>query len=69
MTIAGAAEFDLGTFIWPPSSRVGSAFSCGSLLRDFGEPIRTFIERRLTLLTWLFLIALIGGFVAFRYIF
>ena len=28
-----------------------------------------FIEKRLTLLTWLFLIALIGGFVAFRYMF
>ncbi len=41
----------------------------GSLLWKYGEPIRAFVEKRLTLLTWLFLIALVGGFVAFRYIF
>ncbi len=44
-------------------------FIVAALLWKFGEPIRTFVEKRLTLLTWLFLIALIGGFVAFRYIF
>ena len=44
-------------------------FLVAALLWKFGEPIRTFVEKRLTLLTWLFLIALVGGFVAFRYIF
>ena len=44
-------------------------FLVAALLWKFGEPIRAFIEKRLTLLTWLFLIALVGGFVAFRYIF
>jgi len=39
-----------------------------SLLWKFGEPIRTFIERRLTLLTTLFVLLLVGGFLAMRYL-
>jgi membrane protein YqaA with SNARE-associated domain len=39
------------------------------LLYRFGEPIRTFIEKNLGLLFTLFMILLIGGFVAVRYIF
>ncbi|MBM3647776.1 MAG: DedA family protein [Alphaproteobacteria bacterium] len=71
VTIAsGAAHFDLFTFIWASIVTRGARFYLvAALLWKFGEPIRTFIERRLTLLTWLFLIALIGGFVAFRYLF
>ena len=34
-----------------------------------GEPIREFIERRLTLLTTLFVVLLVGGFVAIKYLF
>jgi hypothetical protein len=44
-------------------------FVVAALLWKFGEPIRAFIEKRLTLVTWLFLIALVGGFVVFRYLF
>jgi hypothetical protein len=44
-------------------------FLVATLLWKFGEPIRAFIEKRLTLVTWLFLIALVGGFVVFRYLF
>ena len=71
VTIAsGAAHFDLFTFVWASIVTRGVRFFVvAALLWKFGEPIRTFIEKRLTLLTWLFLIALIGGFVAFRYIF
>ena len=71
VTIAsGAAHFDLFTFVWASIVTRGVRFFVvAALLWKFGEPIRTFIEERLTLLTWLFLIALIGGFVAFRYIF
>ena len=71
VTIAsGAAHFDLFTFVWASIVTRGIRFFVvAALLWKFGEPIRTFIEKRLTLLTWLFLIALIGGFVAFRYIF
>lgn len=71
VTIAsGAAHFDLFTFVWASILTRGARFFLvAALLWKYGEPIRTFIEKRLTLLTWLFLIALIGGFVAFRYMF
>lgn len=71
VTIAsGAAHFDLFTFVWASIVTRGARFFLvAALLWKFGEPIRTFVEKRLTLLTWLFLIALIGGFVAFRYTF
>ncbi|WP_395708991.1 YqaA family protein [Reyranella sp.] len=71
VTIAsGAAHFDLFTFVWASIMTRGLRFFLvAALLWKFGEPIRSFIEERLTLLTWLFLIALVGGFVAFRYLF
>ena len=71
VTIAsGAAHFDLFTFVWASILTRGLRFFLvAALLWKYGEPIRAFIEKRLTLLTWLFLIALVGGFVAFRYLF
>lgn len=39
------------------------------LLYFFGEPIRDFIEKRLSLVTTLFVIGLVGGFVAVKYVF
>ncbi len=71
VTIAsGAAHFDLFTFVWASIVTRGARFFLvAALLWKFGDPIRAFIEKRLTLLTWLFLIALIGGFVAFRFLF
>jgi membrane protein YqaA with SNARE-associated domain len=71
VTIAsGAAHFDLFTFVWASILTRGARFFLvAALLWKFWEPIRTFVEERLTLLTWAFLIALIGGFVAFRYLF
>jgi membrane protein YqaA with SNARE-associated domain len=71
VTIAsGAAHFDLFTFVWASIVTRGARFFIvAALLWKYGEPIRAFIERRLTLVTWLFLIALVGGFVAFRYLF
>ena len=39
-----------------------------ALLYFFGEPIRDFIEKRLTLVTTLFVVALVGGFVALKYV-
>jgi hypothetical protein len=38
------------------------------LLYFFGEPIRDFIERRLTLVTTAFVVLLVGGFVAIKYL-
>ena len=71
VTIAsGAAHFDLFTFVWASIVTRGIRFfAVSALLWKFGEPIRAFIEKRLTLVTWLFLVALVGGFVAFRYLF
>jgi hypothetical protein len=40
----------------------------GGLLWRFGEPIKAFIERYLGLLTTVFCILLVGGFVAVRFL-
>jgi len=71
VTIAsGAAHFDLFTFVWASILTRGARFFIvAALLWKYGEPIRAFIEERLTLVTWVFLIALVGGFAAFRYLF
>jgi membrane protein YqaA with SNARE-associated domain len=71
VTIAsGAAHFDLFTFVWASIVTRGVRFFLvAALLWKFGEPIRAFIEKRLTLVTWLFLIALVGGFIVLRYLF
>jgi len=71
VTIAsGAAHFDLFTFVWASILTRGLRFYLvAALLWKFGEPIRAFIEKRLTLLTWIFLFALIGGFVVVRFLF
>jgi len=70
VTIAsGAAHFDLFTFVWASILTRGARFFIvAALLWKYGEPIRAFIEERLTLVTWVFLIALVGGFAAFRYL-
>src|SRR5262245_40211397 len=39
------------------------------LLRHFGEPIREFVEKRLTLVTTGFLAAIVGGFLIAKYAF
>jgi len=43
-------------------------FLVALLLRKFGEPVRTFIERRLDAVMWGLLIVIVGGFVAARYV-
>lgn len=43
-------------------------FLVAGLLYWFGQPIREFIERRLSLVTTVFVVLLIGGFVAIRYL-
>ncbi|GAB5506898.1 MAG: YqaA family protein [Rhizobiaceae bacterium] len=44
-------------------------FLVAGLLYRYGEPIREFIEARLGLLFTLFMVLLVGGFVAVRYVF
>jgi len=69
ITIAsGALKFDLVAFtIASLVSRSLRFFLVAALLWRFGEPIRAFIEKRLMLVTTVFALALVGGFVVVRY--
>jgi membrane protein YqaA with SNARE-associated domain len=71
VTIAsGAAAFNFWVFVAASIvTRGGRFLLVAGLLYWFGEPIREFVERRLTLLTALFVAALVGGFVAIKYLF
>jgi len=70
VTIAsGVAQFPLVPFALASLvSRSLRFFLLAALLWRFGEPVREFIERRLMLVTSLFAAALVGGFVALRYL-
>jgi membrane protein YqaA with SNARE-associated domain len=67
---SGATGLDLVTFI--AVSVIGRGlrfFFVAWLLYRIGEPIRLFIEKHLGLLFTAFMVLLIGGFVAVRYMF
>ena len=67
--LAGAAQMSLVPFVVASIiARAMRFFLVAGLLFYFGDPIREFIEKRLTLLTTLFVIALVGGFVAIKYL-
>jgi membrane protein YqaA with SNARE-associated domain len=67
--LAGAAQMSLIPFIVASIlARAMRFYLVAGLLHWYGEPIRDFIERRLTLVTTLFVVALVGGFVAIRYL-
>lgn len=67
--MSGAMRFDFPTFVGACIVTRGFRFFIvAALLRAFGEPIRAFIEKRLTLVFLAFLVLLIGGFVAVTYI-
>jgi len=70
VTIAsGAAHFDLLTFgVASLVTRGARFYLVTGLLYLFGEPIRTFIEKHLTLVTTAFVILIVAGFVALRYL-
>jgi membrane protein DedA with SNARE-associated domain len=70
VTIAsGAAAFNFWIFLGASIVTRGARFFLvAALLHRFGEPIREFIERRLTLVTTTFVVFLIGGFVVVRYL-
>ena len=70
ITIAsGVAQFPLGLFVAASIvSRSLRFFLIAALLWWFGDSVRDFIERRLMLVTSLFAVALVGGFVALRYL-
>jgi membrane protein YqaA with SNARE-associated domain len=66
---AGAAAFDPLTFVLASIVTRGARFFLvAALLWRFGETIRPFIEKRLALLTWIFLIVLVLGFLGARFL-
>lgn len=71
VTIAsGAAAFDFPVFIAASLvTRAARFYLVAALLKYFGPPIRAFVERYLTLVTTIFVIGLVGGFVVVRYVF
>lgn len=67
--MSGWTGLALDTFIVTALiARASRFFIVAALLWKFGPPIRDFIERRLALMATLFLVLLIGGFWALRYI-
>jgi membrane protein YqaA with SNARE-associated domain len=68
VTIAsGAAHFNFWVFMAASAATRGARFFIvAALLRAFGEPVRDFIERRLTLVTSAVAAGVIGGFLLLR---
>jgi membrane protein YqaA with SNARE-associated domain len=68
--LAGATHMNLVAFVLASiAARAMRFYLVAALLYWLGPPIRDFIERRLSLVTTAFLVLLIGGFVAVRYVF
>jgi membrane protein YqaA with SNARE-associated domain len=67
---AGAFHMAIVPFILASIvARAMRFYLVAALLYFFGEPIRDFIEKRLTLVTTAFVVLLVGGFVAIRFVF
>ncbi len=68
--VSGLTALDFAVFTVASALARGMRFFLvAALLWYFGEPIRLFIERRLGLLTILFCVLLVGGFVVAKYAF
>ena len=66
---AGAAHFSLPVFILASLATRGLRFFLeAALLRRFGEPVRHFVERRLTLATSVVAAAAIAGVLALKFL-
>lgn len=64
---AGAFHFDLGKFAVASVIARGMRFLLvAALLWKFGPPIREFVEKRLKLVTTLFVVLLVGGFLVLK---
>jgi membrane protein YqaA with SNARE-associated domain len=67
---AGVAHMDLLAFIVASIvARSMRFYLVAALLYFFGQPIREFIEKRLTLVTTVSVVVLVSGFVAVKYLF
>jgi membrane protein YqaA with SNARE-associated domain len=66
---AGAVKMNLAAFVAASIiARAMRFYLVAGLLYFFGEPIKAFIEKRLTLVTTAFVVLLVGGFVAVKYL-
>ena len=66
---SGALHFAILPFILASVvSRSIRFFLVAALIWKFGEPVRTFIEKRLEVVTTVFLVFLVGGFFLIRYL-
>ncbi|MCV2876844.1 DedA family protein [Rhodobacteraceae bacterium XHP0102] len=66
--MSGWTGLPIGTFIITSIIARGIRFFViAALLRQYGEPLRDFIERRLGLMFTLFIVILLGGFYAVRF--
>ena len=66
---SGVMDLDLAVFmIASVLSRGARFFLVAGLLWYFGPPIRRFIEENLAILTTVFFVLLVGGFVVVRYL-
>src|SRR5271156_6411941 len=64
---AGAARFDFWLFMMASVLTRGARFFLvATLLHFFGDSVRDFIEKRLTLVTSAFAIGVVGGFIALK---
>lgn len=67
---AGVGHMNLWAFIGASIvARAMRFYLVAGLLYFFGEPIRAFIEKRLGLVMTTFVVLLVGGFIAVKYIF
>ena len=67
--LSGATALSLPVFVLASVvARALRFFIVAALLWKFGAPIRAFIERRLGLMFTLFIVLLLGGFLAVRYL-
>ena len=67
--LSGAARMNFGMFVLASAiSRSARFFIEGALIWKFGEPISGFIDKYFDKLAFLFVILLVGGLVAVKYI-
>jgi len=66
---SGLAHFNFGVFMAASALTRGARFFLvAALLRRFGEPVREFIERRLTLVTSLTAAGIVGGVLLLKFV-
>jgi len=66
---AGACRINFTVFVLASAfSRAARFFLVGGLIRAYGEPIRGFIEKYLNIITVVFVVFLIGGFIFVKWL-